>query len=365
MAQQDSDMHDRQAMAGGTEPPPLAGLIEDKTCIQQLMTCLEIGKALTSTFNMERILEMILTLVSELIRAKNWSLFLLDPATQELTFELVVGLDKAQLGEMRIKLGEGIAGTVALTGEPILVPDVNCDDRFCQKVDELTGFVTRSIICLPLRIQDSIIGVVEVVNPENPVLFEKKSLMALSIVADYLAIALGNARNFRKMEALSVTDDVSGFYNTRFLHQELDRLIDPANGETREISLVFLDMDDFKRVVDTIGHPLASRVLKEVAEVIATQLVSGESLVRYGGDEYIVILPGVNKTDALRKVESIRLALAQASFLRHAGLRVKVTASFGIAHYPQDAADKNELLHIADNSMYQSKMTGKDTITLA
>ena len=365
MGQPDSGKNEEQRVACGGESPPVAGLMEDRTCIQQLMTCLEIGKALTSTFNMERILEMILTLVSELIRAKNWSLFLLDSTTQELTFELVVGLDKEQVGDLRIKLGEGIAGTVALTGEPILVPDVSCDDRFCQKVDELTGFVTRSIICLPLRIQDSVIGVVEVVNPENPVLFEKKSMMALSIVADYLAIALGNARNFKKMEALSVTDDVSGFYNTRFLHQELDRLLQPDGGQPRELSLVFLDMDDFKRVVDSIGHPLASRVLKEVAEVIATQLIPGESLVRYGGDEFIVILPSVSKTDALRKVESIRMAIAEASFLQHAGLRVKVTASFGIAHYPHDAADKNELLHIADNSMYQSKMTGKDTITLA
>ncbi len=350
----------------GEEPGlSVVSLMDATTCVQQLMTCLEIGKALTSTFNMERILVILLNLVSDLIRAKNWTLFLLDPATEELHFELVVGLDKESLGDIRIKLGEGIAGTVALTGEPILVPDVAADARFSQRVDELTGFVTHSIICLPLKIQDSVIGVVEIVNPENPVLFEKRSMMVLSIVADYLAIALGNARNYREIEALSVTDDVTGFYNTRFLHQHLDRLLTSENGEPQELCLVFLDLDDFKRIVDAIGHPLGSKVLKEVAQVIAAQLDARERLVRYGGDEFIVILPGLSKTRALEKVETIRLALDNARLLQREGLSVKVTASFGIAHYPQDAVDKNELLHIADNSMYHSKIHGKDAITLA
>jgi diguanylate cyclase (GGDEF)-like protein len=232
-------------------------------------------------------------------------------------------------------------------------------------VDEITGFITNSIICLPLKIQDSVIGVVEIVNPENPVLFERRSMMVLSIVSDYLAIALGNAHNYREIEALSVTDDVTGYYNTRFLHQHLDRLLQPENGELQELSLVFLDLDNFKRIVDAVGHPLGSKVLKEVAQVIGAHLAAAERLVRYGGDEFIVILPGVNKALALKKVETIRLALDNASFLQGEGLRVKVTASFGIAHYPDDAADKSELLYMADNSMYHSKIVGKDAITLA
>jgi len=365
MGDQEKDIHGGPMKAGADAAPAVVSLMDDTTCVQQLMTCLEIGKALTSTFNMERILVILLDLVSDLIRAKNWTLFLLDPATQELSFELVVGLDKGMLGNFRIKLGEGIAGTVALTGAPILVPDVRGDPRFSQKVDEITGFITNSIICLPLKIQDSVIGVVEIVNPENPVLFERRSMMVLSIVSDYLAIALGNAHNYREIEALSVTDDVTGYYNTRFLHQHLDRLLQPENGELQELSLVFLDLDNFKRIVDAVGHPLGSKVLKEVAQVIGAHLAAAERLVRYGGDEFIVILPGVNKALALKKVETIRLALDNASFLQGEGLRVKVTASFGIAHYPDDAADKSELLYMADNSMYHSKIVGKDAITLA
>ncbi|MBW2625740.1 MAG: GAF domain-containing protein, partial [Deltaproteobacteria bacterium] len=123
----------------------VANILEENSIyIQHLMTCVEIGKALTSTFNMDQILIIILKRLSELIKAKNWTLFLLDPKTDELYFGVVVGLDKGALADVRIGLGEGIAGTVAHTGEPILVQEVRHDTRFSNRVDDLTGFVTHS-----------------------------------------------------------------------------------------------------------------------------------------------------------------------------------------------------------------------------
>jgi diguanylate cyclase (GGDEF)-like protein len=342
-----------------------ASCLGDCTFIQQLMTCVEIGKALTSTLNMEQILVIILKRLNKLIRAKNWSLFLLDPRTRKLHFEIVVGLDKTSLGEMQIRLGEGIAGTVALTGEPMLVPDVHKDPRFSCRVDDLTGFVTHSLICLPLKLRGSIIGILEVVNPKDPSIFRPDSMPVLSIVADYVAIAINNARNYEKIESLSITDDLTGLYNTRFLHQYLDQLLSASSAKAKEVSLVFLDLDDFKQVVDTHGHLVGSKVLKEVAEVMAANLDDEDKIFRYGGDEFVITLPGQDKKAALNKVMIIRDALAEAIFLKHEGLQIKITASFGIANYPHDAANQRELLHIADNSMYHSKALGKNSITLA
>lgn len=332
---------------------------------QQLMTCLRIGKALTSTFNMEQILVIVLKRLSELFKARNWTLFLLDPEREELHFELVVGLDKNSLSDVRIDVGEGIAGTVAATGEAILVPDVNRDRRFSKRVDDLTGFVTHSLICLPLKMQGAVIGVIEVVNPEDPSLFQPEFTPVLSILADYVAIAINNSRNYRRIESLSVTDDVTGFYNTRFLHQHLERLLDPASTRPREVSLVFLDLDNFKQVVDAHGHLVGSKVLKEVALAIGTKLNGEDCLVRYGGDEFVIILPGQDKKAALDKVVAIRQALAEDPFLHEEGLDLRLTASFGVASYPQDAASKRDLLRIADHSMYRSKGIGKNAITLA
>jgi diguanylate cyclase (GGDEF)-like protein len=329
---------------------------------RQLLTCVEIGKAVTSTLNMEEILVTILRRLSELIKAKNWTLYLVDSGRQELRFEVVVGLDKEVIGDVRIKVGQGIAGLAALTGEPIFVPDrAHEDPRFNKRVDELTGFTTRSLICLPLKIQEAVIGVLEVVNPEDPALFEESLMPVLAILADYVAIAIANARSYQEIEALSITDDVTGFYNTRFLHQYLDSLL----GEGHTVSLVFLDLDNFKHVVDSHGHLVGSRMLREVALVIGACLEKGDRLVRYGGDEYVVILPGQDKRKALRNAAGIRRALEETVFLGSEGLEVRITASFGIASYPEDVGSKRELLQVADGCMYRSKELGKNRINAA
>ena len=355
----------RQLKQTNILPCPEASCLEDCHFIQQLMTCVEIGKALTSTLNMGQILVIMLKRLNKLIRAKNWTLFLLDPQTRKLHFEVVVGLDKTSLGDMQIRVGEGIAGTVALTGEPMLVPDVRKDPRFSGRVDHVTGFITRSVICLPLKLRGSIIGVLEVINPKDASLFRPDSMPVLSILADYVAIAINNARNYEKIESLSITDDVTGLYNTRFLHQYLDQLLKASSAKAREVSLVFLDLDDFKQVVDTHGHLAGSKVLREVAQVMAARLDEEDRIFRYGGDEYVIILPGQDKKTALNKVTAIRKSLAESIFLKDEGLHIKVTASFGIANYPHDATNQRDLLHIADSSMYRSKALGKDSITLA
>ena len=340
----------------------VANILEENSIyIQHLMTCVEIGKALTSTFNMDQILIIILKRLSELVKANNWTLFLLDPKTEELYFGVVVGLDKGSLADVRIGLGEGIAGTVALTGEPILVPEVQQDTRFSNRVDDLTGFVTHSIICLPLKMQGAVIGVIEIVNPEDMSLFQDNFMPLLSILADYVAIAIHNARTYRKIESLSVTDDVTGYYNSRYMHQHLDQLLHQG----QEVSLVFLDVDNFKEVVDSHGHLLGSKILGEAAEVIASKLEENDRLVRYGGDEFVIVLPGQDKHTAFDKVVAVRKALADATFLQDMELAVGLTASFGIANYPGDAADKKELLQMADNSLYRSKDVGKNSITVA
>ncbi len=331
---------------------------------RQLMACLEMGKALTSTFDMQEILHTVLSKLSLLVPARNWSLLLLEPDNGSLRFEVAVGLAPELLRDLRIPLGEGIAGTAALSGEPILVKDVGSDPRFSDRVDRLSGFKTKGLICLPLKIRDKVIGVVEIVNPQDSWLFEPESMTILSILADYLAIAIGNSMNYKKIAALSITDTVTGCYNTRFLHEYLEDLLKPGLHEAREVTLVFVDMDEFKKVVDTHGHLLGSQVLKEVAHVMASRLGPQDRLVRYGGDEFVILMEGCPKSKAVERVQEIRKCLAQTSFLKELGLCIRVTASFGLATYPQDASSKDELMRLADQCMFSSKERGKDKVTV-
>jgi len=163
---------------------------------------------------------------------------------------------------------------------------------------------------------------------------------------------------------LSVTDDVSGFNNTRYLHRYLDRLSDGAVDKSTELSLVFFDLDNFKQLVDAHGHLLGTKVLREVAQTVHRVLGEEDRVVRYGGDEFIVILPRQGKAEARSKVERMQQAIADTAFLQKENIHAHLTASFGLACYPHDAKDKHELLAEADRCLFQSKAQGKNRITV-
>lgn len=164
---------------------------------------------------------------------------------------------------------------------------------------------------------------------------------------------------------LSVTDDVSGFHNTRYLHRYLDRFLSAPAAKEEELSIVFFDIDNFKRVVDQHGHLLGSKVLKEVAQALHHDLGEDDRIVRYGGDEFVIILPRHNKSMAAGKVQRLMRTLNSTPFLQKERVNVHLTASFGIATYPRDAADKHELLAEADRGLFRSKAAGKNRISVA
>jgi diguanylate cyclase (GGDEF)-like protein len=330
--------------------------------VERLLACIEFSKALVSAYDMETLLTAVLRRIENLMPARNWSLLLIDPQTRELYFAVVVGVDPQSVKGIRLKIGEGIAGTVAESGQPIFIPDVSQDERFSARVDSLTGFTTRSIIALPLRVRGEVIGVFEVVNVEDEKYFREKYLPHLAILADYVAIAVDNVRNLQKLQARTFIDEVTGFYNTRYLAWQLDQLIPQTQAQGGRFSVVFLDLDSFKAVVDSQGHLRGSKVLGEVARVIHAVLPEEGSLVRYGGDEFIILLPNTSKAQALAMARRLRQTLNQSRFLPEEGVNLQLTASYGIATLPEDAQDKETLLLIADRAMYRGKGRGKDCI---
>ncbi len=331
----------------------------------RLAACVEVGKLLTASLRLPEILECIMQQVSRLIEAENWSLLLRDEESGALRFEVVVGVDAALLRGVTLPRGVGIAGHVAEHGEPLLLPDVHADPRFHREIDRRTGFTSQSIVCLPLRIRGRVLGVIEVINPADMERFAERDLPTLRILADYAAIALQNARDVEAIRRLSITDEYTGLYNARYLHDLLDQMIPEKAEEPGPLfSLVFADIDNFKRVVDSHGHLLGSQVLKEVGRTMALALGPNDTLVKYGGDEYVFVLPGRDKSEARQLITQILETIAATTYLARDPDPVRVTASFGICTYPADGLSKKEILLRADAALYSVKNSTKNGVAV-
>lgn len=327
-----------------------------------LLASLQIGKLLTSTLNLNEILELIMSKVSEIIKAANWSLLLKDENKNELFFAVVVGLDKKLIKDVRIPLGVGIAGRVAESGQSLFISDAQRDGRLHRKVDQITGFTTKSIICIPLKNQGKTLGVIEIINVKDIEKFKSTYLPILQVLTDYAAIAIMNSNYFSKIQQMSVTDEYTGLYNARYLHNILEKLIAQYSVENKTIAVVFVDIDNFKTVVDTHGHLCGSHILKEIGQTITSHLSKSDILIKYGGDEYVIILPDRDKEDACLLVEKIKNAIGTSTYLTSESKGINVTASFGLAMYPDDAQTEKDLLIKADNFMYRIKKGSKNGI---
>jgi diguanylate cyclase (GGDEF)-like protein len=225
-----------------------------------------------------------------------------------------------------------------------------------------------SAIAFPLVCRNRTVGVLVGLDPAPssavPSLSPALSL-AFRSVLEPPAIALDNALALQRAEAVSVTDDLTGLYNSRYLNLVLRRESKRASRSGRPLSLLFLDLDGFKQVNDTHGHLAGSKALVEAAAIIRGSARETDVAARFGGDEFSVILPDTGRDGAVSVAERIRDRINACQFLESDGLSIHLTASIGVATLPDVAASAEELLRAADVAMYRVKDAGKDGIHIA
>ena len=164
---------------------------------------------------------------------------------------------------------------------------------------------------------------------------------------------------------LAIHDDLTKLFNTRYLYGKLEELTQNSEDSKKPFSLVFMDIDNFKNVVDTYGHLNGSQAIHEVANTIKKSLNKSCFGVAYGGDEFVVVLPGFDKEQAIQKADEIRCRMRETKYLSEKGFQISLTASFGISTYPKDGTDMIKLLGLADKAMFNVKGKGKDAISVA
>ncbi len=335
-----------------------------KRTVEQLAAFNDIAKALTSTLEVEQVLNLIGQKVSGLLGAERWSL-LLEGDDGMLHFEICVGPGSEKLKALTVLAGEGIAGTVFTSGRGRLVADVHLDPDFAPRFDAETRLQTRSALAVPLVSRDRVIGVLELVNGEGARPFTEDDLRAASAIADFAAIAIANARNFRRVQELTQVDEHTGLFNARRLTSALDLELKRCQRFGRPISLLFLDIDHFKRVNDTRGHLAGSKALKLVGEVLTDSTRGVDSAYRYGGDEFALLLLETSPTGAMIAANRILDAFRNRTFDVGGGEPIRLTVSVGAASFPDHALSALGLLEAADRAMYLAKAAGRNAALMS
>jgi diguanylate cyclase (GGDEF)-like protein len=221
-------------------------------------------------------------------------------------------------------------------------------------------------VAVPLIGNGRVFGVLEAVREGKRARnFSKSDVSLLDALALPIASALANSVRIAEAERLSQTDDLTKLHNARYLRQYLTNEIKRARRYNSSVAAIFLDLDDFKRINDLHGHLVGSHVLMEMAAVILASVRDTDAVARYGGDEFVVILPETNMEQAERVASRLREKTERHEFTGGRRLKLKLTASFGIAAFPDHAQSPQQLVASADTAMYEAKAAYKNCIRLA
>jgi diguanylate cyclase (GGDEF)-like protein len=317
----------------------------------------EIGKAIGSESDLPSLLANISELVCELVDADACSVALLDPERNCLLTKAAFGLGHDRIEEISFRPGEGVAGWVVKNKQPALLGDVTEDPRFV--VFPNTPTPIRSMACVPLMARDEPVGSLTATAAREDA-FGESDVDLLSFVARTIALDVENAR----LRKTSVTDPLTGAYNREFLQHRLPAELAHARQHGRPLSVAMIDVDHFKAVNDRYGHEIGDRVLEEVASRLRGAIRRHDLLVRYGGEEFLVVLPDADLHRAREVGERMRQNL-QGSAIRIEDERdIEVRISVGVTEQVEED-DATTLIRRADTALYTAKGRGRNRVEVA
>jgi len=322
----------------------------------------KIQNSMVSAPNRETLYNAILAESTELIGAEQGSVMELDDSTTSLVVKAAKGAKKKMLENLSINVRDSLVGSIVEKGSPIFVTDI---EKEMPSRKNRPGYKTRSFISIPLKMESRVIGVLNISDKLSGEVFSGEDLKILSFFANYASIVI-ERENYhtlsQELKVLSVTDPLTGILNRRYFQEKLLEESERAKRYDEYFTLFMVDIDDFKVFNDRYGHVAGDAMLRAVANAIKGAIRSIDSVSRYGGEEFAVILPFTGKKDAFVIAERVRKNVEAARVPEDFSIKEGVTISIGVAEFAQDAKDIEELITNADRTMFFAKTMGKNKV---
>jgi len=358
-------------------PPELVNFLERRRA----------GHAFPLEMNLSENLVAILRKANEFVPSEAGSILLDNPVDKQrerdrnsLTFIAAFGEKSETLVGKLVPADKGVGGHVYITGKSYRALRTTDEQLFNPVIDEALNYQTHSLVAIPIRIEQEVCGVLELVNRREAEEYSQQDLNLLEIFAGYISISIQNVLDGRLAQEIAKKDNLTGLFNDRYLHIALSQIIEKCQESDEDLSLLFIDLDYFKRVNDTYGHLAGSQVLRETGKLLDSIGQEVEAVAaRYGGDEFVVAAPGMPLERAIDLAEEMREAVVTTTFCAQPGdvqpdiLNLTgITCSIGVASLKRHATvegpteqRKSTLLRLSDAAMYVAKETGRNRTVVA
>jgi len=322
----------------------------------------EVTSLLNSSLNLDEVLDRILENVNLVVPHNAANIALVDKEGK-LRFRRVKGYDKYGTKDIILTIVTRLEDVpnlkhMAETGSPSINPDTWADPDW-QKDMPGAGWI-RSYVGAPIINKGVLLGFINV-DAETPNFFKADQMYRLQAFANQAAVAIRNAQLYEEMQHLAITDSLTGLYNRRYFFEFTEKEISQSKRYMRDLSLIMMDIDHFKRVNDRFGHQIGDQVLKNVADICLSMLRKADIMCRFGGEEFMLLLPETGKEEAESAAERMCRAVADAVIQADSG-EVKITLSIGVAELDKEQDTLDSLIFAADNALYRAKAAGRDCV---
>ncbi|PLX98491.1 MAG: GGDEF domain-containing protein [Desulfuromonas sp.] len=329
--------------------------------LRELKDILTVAQVVVSSLDLDEVLQNILISAMAIMEIPAGSIALFDEETSRLELHAHAGLSEAFTNKQRwlVKAG-GLTHEILERGELFVIEDTNEADFFNNPLALNEGI--RSLIAVPLKIQDKIVGVLYV-DDFVPREYPESRLRILNILGSFASMSIDNARLHEQTQELACTDGLTGLYNHRQFKILFKEEIARARRYNKKLGVVMFDIDNFKHFNDTYGHPNGDQVLTVISKILKETLRDSDISFRYGGEEFIVLLPEVGITQTLKAARRILDAVnsdsqrALSAICDHG-----ITISAGAASFPRDGENETDLLKVVDDMLYKAKALGKNRV---